>query len=647
MKVLLVLAYANGQAVSREEMMETVWPDRIVNTDALNNAISKLRQTFRKNNAELTVIKTVPKVGYRLVLEVQLQPTPTNTLVAIKDNNRIKPSVILSFCFIAIIGMLFWQFQPKTTNQKNPLRITPVAINPGKERFPKFSPNGKYLVLQTNINDQWQLSLKDLQTEQVSQITHFDDIDAAPEAAWSFDSKSLVFTRYYGKNCHIYQYFIETQSLEIVTTCSATSNVGVSFAQNDKGIYFSMRPKLSEAHQIYYYDFEGKYLAEVTKPAALEYDFGPHISPNGDKLAFFRISQKRPSLYVLDLNSTQLEHYPTEGNIVDITWTPKNEIVYLSNQKGQYDFWKIDDSKQSEWIGIPDFKAISVDINLATGAIAYTRTYERNFIAKIDLSNGQTQQISSDASINWLPKLSPDNKKIVYLSTRTGTGQLWMYDKEKKTERQLTQSDSYTLTEPSWSPDSKSVVYTTSIFNNSKLCIVQINSSEIDCVIEDESAKRFPMFSNDNHSVIYTSNKEGIWKGFRYNLETKKLEELPLLNPIKIVESKHSSTLLYARKGEGSIWEFDPIAKKHRQLIFNMASNHIHSWTQSSQALFYVNERHQLFRFDFKSETKKFITALSKFHFQSGLSISGDESYLITSIEQDYLTEVMLTNATD
>jgi TolB-like protein/DNA-binding winged helix-turn-helix (wHTH) protein len=69
--VLAHLAQLAGQPVSREALLDAVWPGVIVSDEALTNVINKLRRAFGDERRHPRVIETIPKMGYRLIAEVR------------------------------------------------------------------------------------------------------------------------------------------------------------------------------------------------------------------------------------------------------------------------------------------------------------------------------------------------------------------------------------------------------------------------------------------------------------------------------------------------------------------------------------------------------------------------------------------------
>ena len=74
MEVLVCLTSQPGEAVSKETILGTVWPDTFVSDDVLIRSVSELRRVFEDDPREPRFIETIPKRGYRLVAPV----TPMN-----------------------------------------------------------------------------------------------------------------------------------------------------------------------------------------------------------------------------------------------------------------------------------------------------------------------------------------------------------------------------------------------------------------------------------------------------------------------------------------------------------------------------------------------------------------------------------------
>jgi DNA-binding winged helix-turn-helix (wHTH) protein len=83
MKVLVELASHPNQLLSKEELIEAVWPNTFIGDDVLTRCISVLRRVMDDTPQAARFIQTIPKAGYRLVAEVHPVPSEPAGLPAI------------------------------------------------------------------------------------------------------------------------------------------------------------------------------------------------------------------------------------------------------------------------------------------------------------------------------------------------------------------------------------------------------------------------------------------------------------------------------------------------------------------------------------------------------------------------------------
>ena len=77
LEVLLQLLLHAGEVVTKEELLESVWPDVMVVDGSLATAVSKLRKVL--GDEEHPIVVTVPRVGYRLAVPVYCQTVAAAT----------------------------------------------------------------------------------------------------------------------------------------------------------------------------------------------------------------------------------------------------------------------------------------------------------------------------------------------------------------------------------------------------------------------------------------------------------------------------------------------------------------------------------------------------------------------------------------
>ena len=74
-ELLCYLVMRRGEVVSRNELLQAVWPDVVVGDEAITNAIAKLRRSLHDDPKSPWLIETIPKKGYRIIAIVSESAT--------------------------------------------------------------------------------------------------------------------------------------------------------------------------------------------------------------------------------------------------------------------------------------------------------------------------------------------------------------------------------------------------------------------------------------------------------------------------------------------------------------------------------------------------------------------------------------------
>lgn len=100
MRLLCTLAATPRRVISRDTLVESVWPHVIVNENSLTRAVSDLRKALQTTEVSgKQLIETVPKRGYRLMAEVETlsdhltaAPVPPAETVSASAAQTVQPS---------------------------------------------------------------------------------------------------------------------------------------------------------------------------------------------------------------------------------------------------------------------------------------------------------------------------------------------------------------------------------------------------------------------------------------------------------------------------------------------------------------------------------------------------------------------------
>ncbi len=142
MQVLITLARTPGTVFSRDDLINCVWEGRIVGDASVNRVLSLLRSAIRELVGNAVQIETLPKVGYRLLLEDRGKDAPisANSLGPATDQSRSiwRPlptsrrrlaAALVAFFLALGVAAMFWMLR---TPALESVRIVMVPMETDK-----------------------------------------------------------------------------------------------------------------------------------------------------------------------------------------------------------------------------------------------------------------------------------------------------------------------------------------------------------------------------------------------------------------------------------------------------------------------------------------------------------------------------------
>lgn len=233
-------------------------------------------------------------------------------------------------------------------------------------------------------------------------------------------------------------------------------------------------------------DLAGRQLIDNSKTGDL--NIAPVLSPNGNYVAF--LSQK--NFFTIDLFLADAR----TGEVL--------ETLSSTAQEGHIDAFSFIESAGT-WSPSSDRFAFSV---FSEGVTKLTI---------IDMGGGSNTLEIPGVPYFSNPSWSPDGKSIVVSGMVRGQGDLYMYDLEDKTVRQLT-DDWYSDIQPKWSHDGSHIVFISdrpaarrSYDQKSlQICFVEVENEAIRVLDIFHGAENYnPVFAPNDQSIYFLSNRDG------------------------------------------------------------------------------------------------------------------------------------------
>jgi len=131
---------------------------------------------------------------------------------------------------------------------------------------PDLSPDGRYLIYESDDDGDLELYVRDLQTDEVRQITSNEDPDWSP--TWSPDGRFVAYAGVLDENPDIYTVDVETLAVERLTSHEG-DDINPSWG-SDGLIYFNSNR--TDSWEIYTIQPDGSELRKITQfePTASE-----------------------------------------------------------------------------------------------------------------------------------------------------------------------------------------------------------------------------------------------------------------------------------------------------------------------------------------------------------------------------------------
>jgi len=567
--VLLCLARRPGEVVAKEDLLAEVWNGTFVTEDVLTRAIAELRRAFGDDAAAPQVIETIRKGGYRLIAPVEAPAMLEKAQIApAADAGRRRRlrAVFIGLGVVELAAVLtVYLLRSRDTRPLAPMRIVPLTAASGSERDPAVSPDGTRVAYVWNggAGENYSLYVKLTDGGAPLRLTRESPAeDRAP--AWSPDGRSIAFTRATASTCDILIAPALGGSARRLGPCGDTGYRRLAWSPDGRSLAVSRRegdaPLAIEIVSVQTGDRR-----VLTRPlVGILGDTSPAFSPDGAEIAFDRnVSDGAGDIYAVSASGGEPRRLTFDGrDLMGLDWAADGKsVIFSSSRAGIYSLWRVGASGgEPAWFAGAGTKMKHPSTARAAGrnVLAFENwTYEVNLwrvSAGRDGAGDARRMTETTDQWNFQPAISPDGRRLAFVSTRTGEEQLWNEAADGSGPARLTSFEGARIETPRWSPDGRGLVFSVRMRGRADLYAVEAAGGPPARLTRETSDAVLPSWSADGHSILFASRRGGAWDVWRLALADRKITRVTRDGGYASRESADGRFLYFTRTDAAGIW---------------------------------------------------------------------------------------------
>ena len=491
-----------GEVVSRDDLRKALWPEGThVDFDlGIKVAIQKLRAALGDVFEEPIYIQTVPGVGYRFIAPVtavgvtegpgsEVRAVPA----ALHSHRRlglfwagaVAAGLVIVVLAIASYRTLVLYFRSELPDPV----VTPFTSYPGHEAGASFSPDGTRIAFTWNGLDQnnFDVYVKQIGPGDPQRLTSAPDSDTHPR--WSPDGKWIAFLRHRGPGT--------ATVIAIPATGGPERKVGeadfngpmsgtLDWSPDGQWLIITKRPSIDRGTGLALLSFETGEIRQITSPPAGQPDYAGAFAPDGHALAFLRTRARQARLMVLALSRSldpvgQPAEFSFPQVLTSVCWTADSRDLVFPAGEGHEStmLWRMPASGRSprRLLSFLGNAAFFPTASRQGSRMAFVKFWQEGHLWALELdANGQptgpAEKAFASTRPEYDPRFSPDGRKVVFQSARSGHYAVWVCETGGANCFQISPPGPLAAN-PDWSPDGKWIAFNTFGDDGSEIHLVR------------------------------------------------------------------------------------------------------------------------------------------------------------------------------
>jgi Tol biopolymer transport system component len=523
---------------------------------------------------------------------------------------------------------------------------------------PAFSPDGDRIAFTWDGGD---LKNVDIYVKLIGagsplRLTTSPAQDTSP--VWSPDGRYLAFIRHAdGQNILMTVPALGGSERKVAVCAPTVDPFPLSWSPDGKYLAITDHAAENERFSIYLIAADDGEKRRLTTPPEATGDTAAAFSPDSKTVAFIRSAGfTSEDIYLTPTDGGEPRRLTADEQHIDnMTWTADGgELVFSSNRGGGFALWRVAVSGgEPQPVAGTGQNAFAPVISRQGDRLAYRVSTLDSEIWRSDINAGgrrapATQLISSTRQ-DHSPQCSPDGKRMVFVSDRTGSEELWTAASDGSNPIELTSFNGPSLGTPRWSPDSQQIVFDARPNGNADIFIISADGGKPRPFITDASHDVMASWSHDAAWIYFCSNRSGDFQIWKAPVEGGPAVQLTQQGGFEAFESPGGDIVYYTKnRGPGPVWQVPVNGGEERQVSDQLVLSYWRYWAVRDDGIYFVSrpgpDRPAVALFSFSTRRVSNLAAIDRDPLQGlpGLTISPDGRSVLYSQADQSLSDIML-----